>query len=435
MNTVDDLLAQAAARHGVPGAAVAVARGDELVEAATGVVNRETGVAATPGTVFQIGSVTKVWTAALVLQLVEDGLVDLDDPVRRHLPGFALPDPAATDAVTVRHLLLHTGGFFGDLFEDTGRGDDALDRYLDFVAGHAEQFAPPGEIYSYSNAGYSVLGALVARLRGGTWESVLRERLIDPLGARHMAALPEEAVLFRVAAGHLPSGEVARPWAMARSQSPAGASLCAAPRDLVRFGRAFLTGDVLSKETVERMTTPCLTLPGVPKRGHGRRGLGPEVYDWSGTTAFGHNGGTFGQGALWRVVPSHSLVVAISANGGALSPFLDEVLDGVVDLTVPGRPTPPSGPFRPGPAEFAGRYEFPLAAYEVSVAPDGLEITAVPRGVVAEMGEQPSTRRFVALSGTTFVAVEPEEGVHETLTFLEGGRYLYGGRIARRISS
>ncbi|WP_329430438.1 serine hydrolase domain-containing protein [Streptosporangium sp. NBC_01495] len=116
---------RAAGRHGVPGAAVAVGMGDQLAEAATGVINLDTGVEATADSLFQIGSVTKVWTTALVMQLVGEGLVDLDEPVREYLPEFGVLDAAASESITVRQLLSHTGGFDGDLFEDTGRGGQA----------------------------------------------------------------------------------------------------------------------------------------------------------------------------------------------------------------------------------------------------------------------------------------------------------------------
>lgn len=302
-------LDEAASRHDVPGAAVAVGHGDGLVEAVTGVVNRNTGVATTPDSLFQIGSVTKVWTAALVMQLVDSGLVELDEPVRRYLPEFAVIDPEATETVTVRQLLLHTGGFDGDLFEDTGRGGDALDRYLVYLHEGASQVFPPGALFSYCNAGYSVLGALVSRLRGGTWESALRERLIEPLGARHVALLAEEAIMFRVAAGHVKSDgagyTVATQWQLPRSAGPAGATPYAAPRDLVRFGRMFLASGVaaagarlLSPDAVAAMTSPQITLPGVPVRGAGHRGLGPVVFDWAGTAVIGHDGGTVGQATL-----------------------------------------------------------------------------------------------------------------------------------------
>ncbi len=133
MTLVPDLqgyIDRAAERHRVPGAAVAVGMDDRLAEAATGVINLDTGVEATADSLFQVGSVTKVWTAALVMQLVREGLVDLDQPVRRYLPGFGVVDAAASDSITVRQLLAHTGGFDGDLFEDTGRGDDAVTRLV-----------------------------------------------------------------------------------------------------------------------------------------------------------------------------------------------------------------------------------------------------------------------------------------------------------------
>ncbi|SNY57432.1 CubicO group peptidase, beta-lactamase class C family [Paractinoplanes atraurantiacus] len=426
---LDEWIGEVAERHQVPGLAVAVGHRGELAEAAAGVVNVETGVATTTDTVFQIGSVTKVWTAVLVMQLVDEGLVDLDQPVRRYLPEFALVDPEATETVTVRQLLLHTGGFDGDLFEDTGRGDDAVGRYLAHLGGHAGQFAAPGTLYSYSNAGYSVLGALVARLRGSTWESVLRERLLEPSGMRHVALLAEEAILFRASAGHW-KGELIRPWQLPRSIGPAGASPCAAPRELVRFGRLFLDGKFAA------MTTPQLDLPGVPERGARRRGLGPVLYDWDGTTAIGHDGDTMGQATQWRVVPDHDLVVALSTNSAVYRPVFDELLDRIVHeltgVTVPARPAP-SGPGQPGPAPFAGRYRFPLATYDVVATGDGFDVTSTPLGFAAQFDENPATEKYVFLSGTTFITARPVDGKYSMLTFLDGGRYLYGGRVAERV--
>ena len=79
-------------------------------------------------TVFQIGSITKIWTTTLVMQLVDDGLLDLDQPLLDHLPELVIGDVEAAKALTTRHLLTHTAGFEGDIFTDTGRGDDALER-------------------------------------------------------------------------------------------------------------------------------------------------------------------------------------------------------------------------------------------------------------------------------------------------------------------
>src|SRR6266508_1113546 len=420
-------LDEAARRHDVPGAVVAVGYESELAEAATGVVNRHTGVATTPESVFQFGSATKVWPTALFMQLVDECLGELDQPARRSLPGFAVVDPEATETVTVRQLLSHTGGFDGDLFEDTGRGDDALDRFLAYLPGNASQVHPPGAMFSYCNAGFCVLGALVSRLRGGTWESVLRERLIEPLGAQHMALLAEEAILFRAAAGHIKQAgsdeyTVFPRWQMPRSNAPAGVRL-------------------LSGDAIAAMRSPQVALPGVPLRGAGHWGLGFMLFDWDGTPAIGHDGGTLGQSAMWRVMPDRQLVVAATANGGAAPAFFDDLLDPIVGeltgVTVPLRPVPPSEPARsavPIPQAYAGRYAYPMVTYDVALADGGVDITATPQGLAAQAGMPTKTDRYVPLAGGTFIAAEPEDGRHATVTFVDGGRYLYDGRAASRVT-
>jgi CubicO group peptidase (beta-lactamase class C family) len=408
-------------------------------------------VATTTDSVFQIGSVTKVWTAALVMQLVGEGLVDLDAPVRRYLPGFAVIDPVVTETVTVRQLLSHTGGFAGDLFEDTGRGDDAVDRLLVFMRTGAHQVHPPGELFSYCNSGYSVLGALIATLRGGTWESVLRERLIGPLGATHMALFGEEAVLFRAAVGHLKDRDhggqrVAPRWQIPRSNAPAGATPCAAPRDLVRFGRMFLADGVaadgtrvLPAGTFAAMCEPQVTLPRISDRSAARWGLGFMLFDWDGVPVVGHDGGTIGQSTCWRVVPDRDVVVAITVNGGSAGAFIDDVLAAVLadtaGIRVPARPLPPTEPVPFTPDGYAGTFEGPLGIFEVAVADGGLDITVVPKGLAAEVGEKPKTARYVALGDDRFIAAEPDEGVHPVLAFIEGGRYVFTTRAVPRVSA
>ena len=183
------------------GASLALAVGDETALAATGVLNTRTGTPVTVDSVFQIGSITKVWTATLVMQLVDEGLVDLDAPLRTYLPDFRILDEDITAGVTARHLLNHTSGIGGDFFPDTGRGDDCVARY---VAEMADQPAshPLGATMSYCNAGFVVLGRLVEVVRGQSWDTVLRERLFAPLGLTGAGTLPEEALLWGAAVGH-----------------------------------------------------------------------------------------------------------------------------------------------------------------------------------------------------------------------------------------
>ncbi|MGV9385430.1 serine hydrolase domain-containing protein [Nonomuraea sp. NPDC003707] len=432
-----DRLAEAAREHGVPGAAVAVWHDGELHEAATGVVNTATGVETTKDSVFQVGSTTKVWTAALVMQLVEDGLVELDQPVGEHLPDFAF------GGVTVRQLLMHTAGFDGDVFEDTGRGDDCLDTFLEHLrtAGHVHE---PGELFSYCNAGYCVLGALVARLRGGTWEQAMRERLLTPLGATHAALFGEEAVLFRASAGHVgPDAAVYPRWQMPRSNAPAGSTMCLAPRELVVFGRALAAGGLapngtrlLSEASVAAMLTPQIHVPGVGGALADRWGLGVELFGWG---AFGHDGGTPGQSTFWRVVPESGFVIAMSGNGGSFFGLMDDVARPVIEeatgLTMPARPLPPQAPEPVDGAPYAGRYTGPQLGYEVAAAGDGLDVTLIPGPLMESMGSTRTTTRYVHLHGESFIAVEAEGGRHDVVTFVmrDGtAAYLHNGRAVAR---
>lgn len=429
-------LDESAQRHKVPGAAIAVGVGDDLAEAATGVINRNTGVETTPDTLFQIGSVTKVWTTTLVMQLIDDGLVELDKPVRTYLPGFSVIDRDASEQVTIRNLLSHTGGFDGDLFEDTGRGDDAVDRLLAFMRTNATQIHAPGELYAYCNAGFCVLGALIAKLRGGTWESVMRERLIEPLGITHMALFAEEAIMFRTAVGHY--GDPQEPvslWQLPRSHGPAGATPCAAPRELVRFGRMFL-GDGDGRRWLGAMREPQVTLPQLGARPAGRWGLGLALYEWDGAQVIGHDGGTPGQSTCWRIVPDRDVVVAVNLNGGAGGALLDEVLTAVfaevAGIRVPERTQPPAASVSFDADVYCGRFQGPLVAYDVAAGDGGLNITAIPRGLAAELGEEPSTFHYRALGDDRFVATETDDGVYPQIAFLQNGRYLYNGRALPR---
>src|SRR5215831_7057692 len=111
--SLQQLLDDARAEAGVPGASLAVLRDDDITAAASGLLNLDTGVEATTDSLFQIGSITKVWTTTVVMQLVDEGLVELDAPVRRYIPDFRVADESVSEAVTVRHLLTHSSGIDG----------------------------------------------------------------------------------------------------------------------------------------------------------------------------------------------------------------------------------------------------------------------------------------------------------------------------------
>lgn len=439
------------AEHRVPGAAIAVYAGGEVVDHAAGVLSTATGVTATPDSLFQIGSITKVWTATLIMQLADEDKLDLDAPVRRYLPEFALADEAAAAAVTVRQLLCHTAGFEGDIFTDTGPGDDCVEKYVATLGGTAQLF-PAGELFSYNNAGYCVLGRIVEVLRGQAYDACLREFLFAPLGLSHAATGPYEAILHRAAVGHLQPEPDADPvpapiWALVRSNAPAGAMLAMRPRDLLAFVRMHLDGGraadgtaVLSPASAAAMRQRQVTVPVSGLMGDAW-GLGWELFDWPGGEVFGHDGGTIGQSAFLRVAPEHGVAVALNVNGG--NPFalytelFPRLLRELAGIEMPALPVPPADPQPVDAARYLGTYTSEVA--ELVVTQDGegrIWLEQTPRGVLAELGGKPERSELAHLHGDVFLPVEPTHGVHLPQAFVgdDGGRarYVHSGRATRR---
>ncbi|MER6808725.1 serine hydrolase domain-containing protein [Spirillospora sp. NPDC000708] len=444
-----DLLAE----NRVPGAAVAVCADGETVDAAAGVLNTVTGVEATVDSLFQIGSITKVLTATLAMQLVDDGMLDLDAPVRTYLPGFRIGDERAAERVTVRHLMCHVAGFEGDVFTDTGKGDDCLEKYLG-VLHQVPQLFEPGEMFSYNNAAYCVLGRIVEVVRGKPFDACMRTHLFTPLGLVHAANDPYEAIVHRTAVGHIERTPGARPgpssvWALARSNAPAGSMLAMSPRDLLAFTRMHLAGglgpdggSVLSPASVRAMRQPQVELPDI---GQGTGwGLGWELFDLPGGTVFGHDGNTIGQSAFLRAVPGRDVAVAIVTNGGSPKPVQAEIAGRVLHelggVEPPAQPMPDPAAPSPNPSRYVGTYKSSTCETAVSRDANGrLWLERTPTGITAELGDAPYRTELVAWRGDALLPVEPERGVRAPFAFLgddgEGrALYLHTGRADRRVS-
>lgn len=241
---LEEKILQGMRTYAIPGAALGVwYRGREYVRG-YGVTNLDTPVPVDGDTVFRIASNTKPFTGTVAMRLVEAGRLDLDRTVRTYLPGFRTADESASARVTVRQLLNHTAGWYGDYFEDTGSGDDALARYVAAMA-VVPQLTEPGRVFSYNNAAVSLAGRIIEVITKLPYERAVREMLIDPLGLAHSRFFAEELAGFKVADPHtIVDGKVvADPalLALPRAINPAG-GLFASARDLIRFAR-FHLGD------------------------------------------------------------------------------------------------------------------------------------------------------------------------------------------------
>src|SRR6266567_5472359 len=261
--TLTEVVERTMREHPVPGVAVGlIADGEETVHG-FGVTNVDHPLPVDGDTLFQIGSITKTVTATALMRLVEGGTVSLDVPVRTYLPELRLRDEGVAAAVTLRHLLTHMGGWFGDHFADTGVGDDALARYVAQLA-DLQQLTPLGSVWSYSNSGFALAGRVLEVVTGKTAEDALTELVLAPLGMTRSFFFARDAITYRVAAGHFvfPEGpKVARPWYVPRNVDPIGGIISSA-RDMLRYAR-FHLGDgtaldgerLLSAESVRLMRT------------------------------------------------------------------------------------------------------------------------------------------------------------------------------------
>lgn len=413
----------------VPGAAVALTDGTTVIEAVHGVTSLRTQVPVTPQTLFQVGSISKVYTATLVMALVDQGRVDLDAPVQTYLPWFAVSDAEVSAAVTVRHLLTHTAGFEGDDFTDTGRGDDALRMYVEGLS-KAAQIHPLGAMFSYCNSGFSTLGLIVEAVTGTSWDAALQQLLAEPLGLT-LGTLPEHVILHACALGHLelPNAkgdkelQVAPMWAPPRSVGPAG-TICSTAADVLAFGRMHAAGGtgVLTPESVTAMQQDQVLLDDPWTLGRAW-GLG-----WILPTPgiVGHDGATFGQYAFYRLHPESGTAMALLTNGpGARAVYeslFEEFFVPLAGVALPRTATPATTP--PALADlsrYVGDYERQEVRVEVRPAEQGgVNLTMVPLGPTAALAADPKPLHLVGFDGDTLVTAEPVEGsgVHMTVRFI-----------------
>jgi CubicO group peptidase (beta-lactamase class C family) len=314
MADLQDLLDASAGELGVVGATVGVFVDDEVHVATTGVGCLATEVPVRPDTMFRSGSIGKLYTATLVLQLIADGRLELTDPIRQHVPEFSFRGPA--DSITVEHLLTHSAGIDGDYWDGFGRGADAIERYVRACAQFGSLFRP-GKRFSYSNSAFVLLGRLVENIRDRPWADVLHDELLQPLELRDTTVFAEQLLARRVAVGHYQCDDTAPRIAQAsideRCAEPAGTTIHSTAADLLAFGRAYFDRR-LPAEVTRPMQTPRISVPDGGTTRETGQGLGWKFYGWADPVLIGHNGGSSGQAAILRVFPDEHVVLAVLTN-------------------------------------------------------------------------------------------------------------------------
>ncbi len=347
-------------RYGIPGisAAIDFPDGSRWI-GVSGLADVAAEVPVEPGTGFAIASISKTFTAALVLALVDDGLVDLDAPARRYLPDVA----KVPSAVTVRQLLDHTSGLQDYFFH---RDIDRLllgDRDVRWEAARTLRFIgkpyfAPGRGWHYSNTNYFVLGLLAEAVGGAPVGDQVRARFLEPLALDRTWYQPDEPAgssvahgyRFRAAATDAPpidlgDGSDIVPFTSVVTAAGAAGGFASTAGDLARWARALYGGDdVLSEATRIAMIDQIATSrfkPSVPY------GLGVQVVEIDGRRTFGHSGRLLGSRGVMRYLPDHDVAAVILTNQSRTDPAV--ILRALLKIAFFDPTTRPASP-APSPA-------------------------------------------------------------------------------------
>jgi CubicO group peptidase (beta-lactamase class C family) len=333
------------AETNTPGAAVGVVSGDRLIFAkGFGVSNVETGAPVTPDMLFRLGSTTKMFTAAAVVTLAEEGKLKMDEPIGKHAKGLS-PKIAG---LTAHQLLSHTAGLKDDA-QMFGRHDD--EALADTVRALKDDFlfATPGRIYSYSNPGYWLSGYLIEAVSGKPYADALDERIFKPLGMQSTTLRPTMAMTRPLAQGHNVSGRdkptVVRPFADNAGNWPAG-SIFSSVNDLSRFVIAFMNGgqiegkQVLTPSLIKQLSSPHADQPG----SEWKYGYGLGIGKYRGVRVVDHLGGRSGYGSMISMAPDHrfALIILVNRSGGSLFKTAEKAMELMLPLEarVESKPTP-----------------------------------------------------------------------------------------------
>jgi CubicO group peptidase (beta-lactamase class C family) len=450
MSPIDQLgevLAAACEEVGVPGAAVGVLVDGEATTVAHGITNVEHPAPVGSGTVFQVGSISKTFASAAVMLLVQDGRLRLEDPVARHLPELGPATGLDTEAITLEMLLSHQAGFDGDHLFVTGSGDLA-------ALADARRLFPPGQGFSYSNAGFSIAGAVVEAVSGQPYDTFVRTHLLRPLGMVGAGFRADEVLTGSVAIPHwvwegdahvIRGGGWQPRWELGAIDW-AAAGLIASVDHLLEWARFQWTGaaadgtELLSAESLARLHTP--VVDGEPLA---RVGLDWYVREVDGATTVGHGGLTVGYVSALKVAPERQFAfvgLTNATNGAVVNHQVRRwAFEHLAGLALVDPVPDPALAAAVDTARLAGRYEHSFCELAVEPGAEAGTVRITPSARSDAEGWQPPVESPVTCGFFTpddAVEVEPEVGPPTVVRFEAGTDpatwIQWGGRLAPRRS-
>ena len=392
-----DSLAGAAVRENrTVGLVAAVVRGnDTLLMKGYGKANVEWDVPMAADAMFELGSIAKQFTAAAILLLRDEGKLTLDDEITRWLPTFKKPE----GKVTLRHMLNHTSGLAisgGNL----GIWDHRVTRDSAFSLMKADQFQfPLGQAQAYNNQAFFLLGLVVEKASGMSYEQYIETKIFEPLGMkRSMYCNPLENIPRRAHGYGVENGAIRRAPMVTHILPFAAGSICSTAPDVVTWLKALHGGKVLSAKSYAEMTTPSRLADGTPLQ----YGLGIKVgEDFRGLKYIGHGGAGpgFRADALWY--PDAQMAVVVLSNTSPTN-FAPAEVTGELARAVLPVPRPDLKFYTGDAAELVGKYQFVMGGNQ---PPFFVEVTQTPTGLAfARNGVRPQPLPWIG--GLTFYAQE-----------------------------
>jgi CubicO group peptidase (beta-lactamase class C family) len=335
---------------------------------------------------FRIASITKMFTAAMILQLVEEGKLKLTDPLDKFFPQI----PNAKK-ITIAHILAHRSGIHDSIIDPNLRPSSntnavTKDELLTVISNGAPDFEPDAK-HRYSNSGYFLLGLIIEKLTGKSYGEVLQERITSRIGLKDTYTTTgsidvnkNESLTYFYLGGD---------WKQVPETHPSilfgGGSIVSTPNDLTTFIQALFDGKIVSKESLDQMKTM-----------RDGDGLGMEPFTFAGKTFYGHTGGGDNYGAWLAYLPEEKLAVAYTTNA-KVYPVRD-IVNGVVDIYY-NKPfqIPSFEPIAVSPEvldKYVGVYSSPEAPVKFTITREGATLFFQPGGQSAAPLEATAQDKF-----------------------------------------
>jgi CubicO group peptidase (beta-lactamase class C family) len=381
-STIGRFILKEMKRLKVPGVAIGIYNGGEELTAGFGITSVEHPLPVTVDTLFQTGSISKTFTGTVIMQLVDQGRVDLDAPVRKYIKDFRVKDKDIAKKVTVRHLLTHMGGWVGDYFNDFGNGDDALDKMVKDIA-RMEQIQPLGTIWSYNNTGFNIASRVIEVVTKKPYEQAMQEMLLTPAGLDMTFFYPSD-ILFthRFVVGHQTVDgkvKVTRPWAIGRAGNGVG-GVVSTVRDLLKYARFHMSNG--KKNVISGKSLKAMRVPQVDAGARGMMGITWFIRKIGDVTVYAHGGATNGQQAYFFFIPDEDFACAVLTNSDDGGIINDGVFSRVLKLYFNAQANLPK-PIRNSSEEltpYLGRYKIGTKCFDLKAKDQQLIYHHVPLG-------------------------------------------------------